>query len=178
MFRHCLSVWHCRQVGKQGQWSAQDSKRNIGLTQPPPSPSAEFLRQWIGSALVQIMACRLVGASHYRNQIYLIVNWTLRNKLPWYLNQNTKISFTKMHLKISPAKWRPYSPGGDELNKYIVFLMGRWWIGVGVVAGIKMMQARSLLGIDENRPSNIYLETLCIFKNAVRKISPTYNLLD
>ena len=28
----------------------------------PISPSAAYMRQWIGSALVQIMACRLVGA--------------------------------------------------------------------------------------------------------------------
>ena len=29
--------------------------------------------------------------SHYRNQCWLIVNWTLRNKLQWNLNQNTKL---------------------------------------------------------------------------------------
>ena len=26
------------------------------------------------------------------------------------------VSFTTMHVKISPVKWRPYCPGGDELN--------------------------------------------------------------
>ena len=30
-------------------------------------------------------------------------------------------SFTKMHLKISSAKWRPFCPGGDELI-ILVFL--------------------------------------------------------
>ena len=46
------------------------------------TPSAAYMRQWIGSALVQIMACR---------QCYVIVNWATRNKLLWNFNQNTKI---------------------------------------------------------------------------------------
>ena len=36
------------------------------------------------------MACRLVGAN-YLNQCWNIVNWTLRNKLQWNLNQNSYI---------------------------------------------------------------------------------------
>ena len=32
-----------------------------------------------------VMACSLVGASHYLNQCWHIVNWTLRNKLQWNL---------------------------------------------------------------------------------------------
>ena len=31
-------------------------------------------------------------------------------------------SFTMMHLKLSSAKWRPFCPGGDEINKSSV----RW----------------------------------------------------
>ena len=49
------------------------------------------MRQWIGSALVQIMACRLIGANHYLNQCWEIVNWTLKNKIHWNLNSNTNI---------------------------------------------------------------------------------------
>ena len=44
-----------------------------------------------GSALAQIMACRLFGASYYLNQCWNIVNWTLRNKLQLIFNQNTKL---------------------------------------------------------------------------------------
>ena len=29
---------------------------------PPPPPSVAYMHHWIGSALVQIMACRLIGA--------------------------------------------------------------------------------------------------------------------
>ena len=53
--------------------------------------------------------------SHYLNRCWVTVNWTLRNKLRWNINQNTKFSFNKMHLTISPATWRPFSSGGDEL---------------------------------------------------------------
>ena len=42
-------------------------------------PSAAYIPQWIGSTLVQIMACRLFGT-----------NWTLGNRIRSNLNQNTK----------------------------------------------------------------------------------------
>ena len=43
--------------------------------------------------------------SHYLNQCWNIVNWTLRNKLQWNLNGETHIfSFKKMHFKTSSAK--------------------------------------------------------------------------
>ena len=31
------------------------------------------------------------AAFHYLNQYWIIVNWTLRNKLPWNLNRNSNI---------------------------------------------------------------------------------------
>ena len=37
------------------------------------------------------MACRLIGASHYLNQCWNIVNWNLRNKLQWNFNRNSYI---------------------------------------------------------------------------------------
>ena len=37
------------------------------------------------------MACHLFGAKPFLNQCWLIVIWTLRNKLQWNLNQNTKL---------------------------------------------------------------------------------------
>ena len=64
-------------------------------------PSAAYMRQSIGSALVQIMACRLFAAKPLCK--------------PMLGYQNTKnISFTKMHLNISSVKWRPFWPGEDE----------------------------------------------------------------
>ena len=53
--------------------------------------SAAYVRQWTGSLLLQIMACHLFGASHYLNQCWVIVNWTLKNKRQWNFNQNRKL---------------------------------------------------------------------------------------
>ena len=38
------------------------------------------------------------------------------------------ISFTKMHMKTSSSKWRPFCPGGDELIDHCVQSMGHHWI--------------------------------------------------
>ena len=39
-------------------------------------PSAAHMHQFIKSALVHIMTCRLFGAKHYLIQCWVIVNWT------------------------------------------------------------------------------------------------------
>ena len=44
------------------------------------------------TSLLQIIACRLSGPSHYLNQCWNIVNWTLGNKLQWSFNRNLNIS--------------------------------------------------------------------------------------
>ena len=63
------------------------------MTTPPvnsSSASAAYMRQWIGSALAQIMACRLFVA-YCINNCWVIANRTLRNKVQWSLNQNAKL---------------------------------------------------------------------------------------
>ena len=43
-------------------------------------------------SLVQIMAwCLFLGSSHYLNQCWHVVNWTLENKFLWNLNPNSNI---------------------------------------------------------------------------------------
>ena len=49
--------------------------------------------------------------SHYLNQWFLIVNCNFREKLLWYSNQNTLISFMVMHLNISSVEDRPFCLG-------------------------------------------------------------------
>ena len=53
------------------------------------------MHQWIGSALVQMMSCRIFSASHYLNQCWAIVNWTLRNKFQPIFCQNIKLFIHK-----------------------------------------------------------------------------------
>ena len=54
-------------------------------------PGAAYMRQWIGSALVQIMACRLFGAKPLSNPMLGYFNWTLTNNLQWNFNQDIKV---------------------------------------------------------------------------------------
>ena len=53
-------------------------------------PSAAYMRQRIGSALVQIMACHLFCAKPL-SKPRAIVNWTIRNKLQWNFDHNRKL---------------------------------------------------------------------------------------
>ena len=64
--------------------------------------------------------CCLISARplHETMLIYcLIIHWTLRNQLQGNLNQNTKIHFNKMHLKIQYAKCLSSCPTAKELNQ-------------------------------------------------------------
>ena len=66
-------------------------------------PSAACMRQWTGSALVQIMACRLFGAKPLPEPIliWFVANWTHVKKNQWNSNRN---------------KWWPFCLRGDELT--------------------------------------------------------------
>ena len=81
---------------------------------PHPNPAlvlhicvSESDQHWLRSWLAAYSA-----PSHYLNQSWVIVNWTLRNKLNRNFNQNIKFSFTKMHRIVSSAKWRQFCLGG------------------------------------------------------------------
>ena len=63
---------------------------NTTLTINSSPPSAAYVRQWIGSALVQIMACCLFSFKPLSKPA-LRLNWTLMNILHWNFNQNTKL---------------------------------------------------------------------------------------
>ena len=69
------------------------------------------MRQWIGSALVQKMACRLL-----QTNAGLLPIGSSRTNLSEILIKIQNFPFTKKHLKISSAKWQPFYPGGDELT--------------------------------------------------------------
>ena len=65
---------------------------STGVNSSPPNDA--YMRQWLGSALHGLdNGLSLYSApSHYLNQCWVIVNWTLRNKLQWNFNQNTNLS--------------------------------------------------------------------------------------
>ena len=77
---------------------------SLGLTQ---LTSATNMRQWTGSVLLQVMACRLFCAKPLSvQQCWFIVNWTLRYKnVSEILIKIPNFSLMKMCLRMSSAKW-------------------------------------------------------------------------
>ena len=86
-------------------------------------PLEPHMRPCIGSALVQIMACRLFGAKSLSKPTSI---GPLGTNLSEILIKIRNFSFTKMHLKISFVKWRPSCPGGDELIKSCTKCVSRY----------------------------------------------------
>ena len=81
--------------------------------------SAAYMRRWIGSALLQIMVCRLFGTKPSSEQTFrysqelspgpLVYIWTNFSEI---LIKIENFLFTEMHLNISSVKWQPFSQGG------------------------------------------------------------------
>ena len=70
-------------------------------------PDHHLFRQWLGA---------WPATSHYLNQCWDFVNWTLRNKLSEYLIKLYTFEFKKMHFKMSSGKWRPFCLSLNVLN--------------------------------------------------------------
>ena len=75
---------------------------------------AAYIRQLIGSAKIQIMACCLFGAKPSSKPMldYCQLDPWEQTSVKFFIKIQ-KFSFIKMHLKTSSAKWRPFCPGGE-----------------------------------------------------------------
>ena len=83
----------------------------------PANPSSSlYVRQWIVSTLVQIMACRLFGAKPLSEPMLGYCLLDIGAPFSEILTKIQNFSFTKMHLKTSSAKRWPFCTGGDELK--------------------------------------------------------------
>ena len=77
--------------------------------------SAAYMRQFIGSALVQIMGCHLFGTESLSEPMLSYCLMESQEQTSAKFQSKHKTSHQqKMHLKTSSAKWRPFCPGGDE----------------------------------------------------------------
>ena len=66
-------------------------------------PSASYMRQWTGKALVQIMACRPFGATELLPELVLTYG-----RLGTNFNRSSYLSFKEMQLNMSSGKWWPF----------------------------------------------------------------------
>ena len=96
--------WFSPIFGHQGQLGDHSFKHcSFGLT------------HW--GLVTHICFCNLTNfGSDNLSHCWNTVNWTLRNKLQWNFNRNSDISFQKMHLKVSSAKWQPFCFGLNVLT--------------------------------------------------------------
>ena len=76
--------------------------------------SAAYMRQWMGSTLFQIMACRLYGAKSLSKPMPGYCQLDPQEQTSVKLQANYKIFIHKNAYEMSSAKWRPSCPGRDE----------------------------------------------------------------
>ena len=78
------------------------------------------MHQWIESALVKIMACRLFGAKPLSKPVLSFL-WIghLGTNICEILIKMQNFLFAKKLLKMSSAKWRTFWTGGDELINFL-----------------------------------------------------------
>ena len=74
---------------------------------PPPSAAymRQDIRQWTGLSLVQVMACRLVGARPLPEPT---LSYCQLDPKEQFQIQIQTFSLIKMHFKMSSAQWRPF----------------------------------------------------------------------
>ena len=56
---------------------------------------------------VKVVICRLMALSHYLDQCWLYVSWTLRSRFPCNSDKASKFSFKEMSLKVIYTKCLP-----------------------------------------------------------------------
>ena len=90
------------------------------VTHPWPWPyfKDQFVRQWTGPVLVQVMACRLMAPTHYLNQCWLLINEVLWHSPEKYFQRVPKLVFCTMSVKITLLKLLPHLSEDNELNAF------------------------------------------------------------
>ena len=91
-------------------------------------PSDAYMCRWTRLHWFRSWLVAWMTPSHYLNQCWSIVNWTLRNKRQWNFNRNSYVSFKKMHLKMLPAKWWPFCLSLNLLNGKFALSQLSWKI--------------------------------------------------
>ena len=91
--QHWFRQW-LRAVRQQAiTWSNVEPYIYVAISQSVNSlrPSDAYMRQWSNHHWFRLWLVALPAPSHYLNQCWDIVNWTLGNKLQWNLNRNLNI---------------------------------------------------------------------------------------
>ena len=134
------------------------------------------MRQWIRSALAQIMACRPFGAKPLSKPVLVIVNGTSRNKLQSNFNQNTKLFidenaseniFCEMAAILSRGRWVQLSfpvasPSPSTSPPTCVYLWGHATALSPAQPSPSVYILQLYLGLSQNWPHLRLLHSPCI----------------
>ena len=95
-------------------------------------PSAAYMHQWTGSALVQVMGCCLFGAKPLPEPVLAYSQLDYREQISVkfeseFYHFHSRKCIWNCRLPI----WRPFCPGGDELNGSTELLLLDWFNVVG-----------------------------------------------
>ena len=97
-------------------WNEPFYRRNLGNTQ------LKIFNTFVNSSppsavYTSVNSASTASGNGYLNRCWRIVNRTHRNNIQWNSNQNAKLFFHIMHLKMLSTKWRSFCPGWDELTQ-------------------------------------------------------------
>ena len=113
----CHCDWRAPHTDMESPYTICGYRRHYtssAINSSPPSDA--HMRQWIRSALVQIIACRLFGAKPLSKPMLIYCQWTLRNKIQWNSKQNIKLFIHEQNAsKNIVCEISAIFPRGDEL---------------------------------------------------------------
>ena len=88
-----------------------------GFDLNPLPPSAAYMRQWTGSSLLLVTACRLYGTKPLPKPILCYCQFDYcEHFFSWNLNQILSFTFKEIHLKMSSAKMAAFLSRGKWVN--------------------------------------------------------------
>ena len=105
-------------------------------------PSVAYICQWIGSALVGIMAWHLFGAKPLSNQCWANVKWTLRNKLQFWL---ILIKYKSFHSR--KCIWKYHLRNGGHFVSALMCCKSGDYISSSYTSIVLLMQEHVLISI-------------------------------
>ena len=91
------------------------------------------------STLAQVMACYMMGPSHYLNQIWFFICGVLWHSIERISEEVLKISIHIMCWNITLLKLIPYHPGDNELSHIWILICTPLTVESGPHLNIKMV---------------------------------------
>ena len=117
LFASLPSLNYCQDISVNSKWPLNLTKWRTIALEHHYSPSAAYMRQWTGSSLIRVMACRTFGAKPLHEPILVYC------QLDSLVQGSVKFESDFQHFhsgkyiwKCRVPKWRPFCWGRGELD--------------------------------------------------------------